>query len=214
VLQSQSVHDCGRWQFTLRELLVGTAAVAAILGFGSWQGPLGAAGVLAVAGLCLLGMAFFSHRKRLAVFSGVCLLVAGSIAGLFYFGPRSEMAQVCVICGKVIAEPVFSGVTLRKREVETGMSRWYRLAGLRPHTHQWIFLYGWGQDWGGHQDFVYPGDGGALAELWLLRKAWDKVDRATFNDLAEDYYTTCDDISKVPNFHKKCDRLGVTSRDP
>ncbi len=212
--RNQAVHDRRRWQFTLREMLIGTALVAAVLGFGSWQGPLGAAGVLAVAGLCLLGMAVFSRRKRLAVFSGVCLLVAGSIAGLFYFGPRSEIGGVCVICGKRIVAPVFGGVSLRRYEVETDLSRWYRLAGLRPHTHQWILLYGWGQDWGGHQDFVCPGDGGAMGELFLLRKAWDKVDRATFNDLAEDYYNTCDDESKVPNFHKKCDRLGVTYRDP
>ncbi len=109
--QNRRVRDRPRWQFTLREMLIGTALVAAVLGFGSWQGPLGAAGVLAVAGLCLLGMAVFSRRRRLAVFSGICLLMAGTIMGLFFFGPRSETCMVCTVCGKEKGLFDFVGIT-------------------------------------------------------------------------------------------------------
>jgi len=211
---TQPGHDRRRWQFSLRELLVGTAVVAAVLGFGSWQGPLGAAGVLAVAGLCLLGMAVFSRRRRLAVFSGICLLLAAAGAGLFFFGPRSEICWVCPMCGKRMIIPEFCGVTLSERECETELSRWYYHAGLRPHQHRWVDLYAWGQYWGGRREGYAFGGRELVAELCLLRTAWDQVDRAAFNDLAKDYYATWDDVPKIREYRKKCKRLGVTLADP
>jgi hypothetical protein len=207
--QQQSVRDCGRWQFTLREMLIGTALVAAVLGFGSWQGPLGAAGVLAVAGLCLLGMAFFSRRQRLAVFSGICLLLSAVDAGLFFFGPRSETGMICSTCGRGKGIAVFLGITWREREYETRLSEWYHLAGLRSHQHRWVLVSSSHQRWGGgwgHNTYTI---GGEFVELWLLRKAWDKADQPTFHDLVEDYYATRKDPSKTPAFCEKCTRLGV-----
>jgi hypothetical protein len=204
----KSASELTWWQFTLGELMIATAIFAAVLGFAAWLGPLGPAYVLTATGVCLLGLGIHRRRKRFAVFAGICLLLAVVDGGLFYFGPQSAGGMICLVCRERYVAGTFAGFHLPVRDIETDLSKWYRQAGLRPHKHRWEFDFVWWQDWGGGRgsSFRY---GEELPPLEMLKDAQEKVNRATFEALVEDYYATVEDPKKIAGFRDKCRNLGV-----
>jgi hypothetical protein len=195
-----------RWQFTLQELMIGTALFSAVLGFAKWKGPLGAAGVLIATSVILLGLFFLLRHKRLAVYSGICFLLCLIVVGLYRFAPCADLCQLCPICGKQREIKTYLGVTWSDKEVDTDLSDWCRHMGFSPHEHQWTMLCATEQSWGGgwvHLDWF----GFEVAGLHRLKEVSEKLDRATLDDLVNDYRAAQQDRTKLKAFWEKIDRL-------
>jgi hypothetical protein len=208
VSQDESPHSRTRWQFTLRDLLIGIAIFAAVLGIAKWLGPLGAAGALAGVAVSLLGWAVYSRRKGLAVWSGICLAVCLVDLGLFWFGPRSHVVSVCTVCGEKRDIATFLGIKWHEVNQETELSKWYREAELRTHSHTWTVYWSFEQHWGGDQS--YSGSfGWQLYPLKLLRQSRNVLDRKICSELERDFADIGDDEGKIKAFCKKCHKMGV-----
>lgn len=193
-------------QFTLQNLMAGTALFSAVLGFFKWKGPLGAAGILIVLSVILLGLFFLLRRNRLAVYCGICFLLCLIDVGLYRFAPRSEVCLLCSICGKHRGIETHLGVTWHDKEFDSDLSEWYCRVGFNPHEHQWVHLSSTEQLWGGGTT-CYDSFGFAVAALYRLKEVSEKVDRSTFDDLAKDYRVARQDRTKLKAFWEKCDRL-------
>jgi len=201
-----TTHTRVRWQFTLRTVLIGITAFCAVLGLGAWKGAVWAIGGLVIVSSCLVAIAIHSRRKRRIVCSMLCLLAALSAGGLYFFGSRSVVVSLCPVCGKERVVESFLGVTWRDRECDGELSRWYRHMKLKPHVHRWVHLCSTYQYWGG-QKTHFDSFGFELIPLRLLKQASEQVDRATLEDLAQDYYAAREDPTKIAGFVNRCEEI-------
>jgi hypothetical protein len=204
-LANRATERPARFQFTLRAAMIAVGVVGVVLGFTKWKGIPGAIGFLLVADLCVLAFAACTKRRRLAIRSGIGLLLPVSLAALYCFGPRSWVQSICVVCGKEKEVETFLGVTLREKEWDTELSTWYCEAGMRPHAHQWVHLCSRVQSWGG-QAMNSDSFGFELLPLEALREISPKVDRSTFEDLAQAYYAMREDPTenRIRSFGDRC----------
>ncbi len=202
----QSPLPRSRWQFTLRSAMIGLTVCCAALGLAKWRGVSTALVVLLAADCCLFALCVYRRQRRGIVFWSACLvpLLAGS--GLWFFGPASTEAFYCRLCGKINERETFLGITWYDAEHETEHSEWYRSAGLKLHSEQWAFLCSSEQQWGGGWAH-YDSFGFELAMLDELREVSTKVDPATFEELAEEYYATRDDATRTGAFMERCEKI-------
>ena len=185
--------------------MIAVGVVCVVLGFTAWKGVPGTIGSLLVADLGILTFAVCSKRWRLVVGSGIGLLAPLVLAGLYFFGPWSEVCNICIVCGKKKVIETFLGITLREEELDSEWSVWYGEVGMRPHAHQWVHLCSTVQGWGGPFVLVHADSFGfELEPLDLLKEVSQEVDRATFEHLAEDYYATRQDPATIPSFIHRC----------
>lgn len=207
-LANRATERPARFQFTLRAAMIAVGIVCVVFGFAAWKGVPGAIGSLLVADLCILAFAAYSRRRRLAVGSGVGLSVPLVLTALYFFGPWAEVYSICTMCGKQKGIETFLGITLREEEHETEWSEWYREAGMRPHAHQWVHLCSAVHCWG---RLVMCSDsfGFELIPLDALREVSEKVDRTTFEELAEEYYAMRQDPTetRIRSFGDRCREL-------
>jgi len=195
-----------RWQFTLREMLIGVTVFCVLLGLASWKGVAWGIGGGIVISLCLVGAAIYARRKRRIICSVLCLVIALSVGGLHFFGPSSSVVSVCPIFGKEKTTETVLGATWRESVKDSDLSNWYGQMKLKPHTHQWLHLCSTRQRWGG-EVICYDSFGFELAPLQFLKKVSENADAATFEELAQDYCDLGQDPIRTHKFVAKC--LGI-----
>lgn len=196
----------GQWQFTLRAAMVGVTAFSAILGLAVWKGVVAAAGCVAAASACFVGLAVYRRRKRAALCAGACLFVGVLGLALYFFGPQSVEHSICRVCDKHWVVATFLGVKWYDKERDSELSKWYRRAGLRAHDHRWTHFSSTVQTWRGDV-MCYDSFGFGLYPLDLLREASKEVDPPTFEDLAEQYWAACQAPDKWPDFAARCRKI-------
>jgi hypothetical protein len=184
-------------------------AICVVLGLSQWIGAWVAVASLFAANIFVLGHAVYSRRRRLLVWSAVCLALLVSGVLLVRFAPFSAEASMCRVCGKGRGKLIVLGVKVYENVYDTELSRWYQRTGLRPHAHDWAFLSSTERHWDGQEQNT-----DSLGHLGLdtialdcFRDASARMDAATFDSVAEDYYATQDDTSKVRAFVERCDRI-------
>jgi hypothetical protein len=145
-------------------------------------------------------------KKRVLTSLCGCLLLLTIGVMLYFFGPRSEVVSVCLICGKEKATGTLLGLTWFDKERETDLSEWYQRKGLKAHKHRWVHLCSNHQRWGG-QVGCYDSFGFELFPLELLRQVSEKVDQSSFEEFVKDYYAMRQDKVKTVSFVSKCRRI-------
>jgi hypothetical protein len=200
------MHRQGRFQFTLRSLLIATAVLSAAMGLGTWKGIAWGLGFLIATDLALITWALVFRRWRRATGWGLCLLLLLSGPALYRFGPRTEREDYCRICGRYRTERTILGLKWHEAEEENWSSQWYRQVGLEPHAHEWRYFCSYQQEWGGggmHGDSF----GFELAALDRLQEVHLKADKTTFKELAALYLATRQDRSRLSEFYDRCDKI-------
>lgn len=173
-------------QFSLRWLMAATAVVAATFGMLMWRG-------VTPAGLLLLGVlcaavvrALVRRRKKAAIAYGVVALVPIVAMGLDSFGPKSATDYVCSLCGKSRIQSSVLGIVWQDYERDNHRTLWYKEAGFPDHEHQWGYLCGTEQPWGGGRIHSDTFGWGTIDKLGALQDIWpyiDTAERAMLSDL-------------------------------
>jgi hypothetical protein len=145
-------------------------------------------------------------KKRTIVGIGLAVLFVAAGVGLYFFGPCSECASICRVCGKYRIQRTRLGVMWYDHERDNDLSQWYQETGMRPHGHQWTPLSAWIRHWGGGGECL-DWFGWEVEPLRLLRDATQHVDQATGKDLVREYEAMPQDSAKRRAFFERCDKI-------
>jgi hypothetical protein len=165
--------------------------------------------VLTLGLLCfieLFAFAVWTRRKRLILSTGIVVFVLSTLV-LVLLGPHSGVRLHCRICGRDRIVGTSFGATWYDKERESELSEWYQQVNLPEHTHDWIHLCSTEKSWGADDPSCADSFGFALAPLHRLREVWERVDDATFQDLAQQYIAMQEDPSLRRAFGERCRAL-------
>lgn len=148
-----------------------------------------------------------ANRAVLALVVCSFAIVAFALGVCILQGPRLEKSSqescVCSVCGQEKCEAAVLGLTYRSERRETDLSKWYWSNGLPPHSHRWETTDWTVRYWDGTY-FSPSFDYCANIPLQLLREAVGKVDRATAEELKDDYRRAQSNESAASRFANRC----------
>ena len=151
-----------------------------------------------------------AHRKRLLLWSGVCLSIVLVATALCFFAPFAAEVSICRICGKQKSTLTVLGVKWYTNEFDTELSDWYHNSHLRSHPHEWVFLCSTARQWGG-QVTCYDSFGFELSGLRQFQEASAKMDQATLQGFAREYDAIQNDPRKSCRFFERLEKMPPTA---
>jgi hypothetical protein len=207
-LKSQNTNSCNtRWQFTLRDMMIGVTLLCVVLAFANWLGIYGLIGSLLLIIFFVLGIAIYKRRKRLAILSCICLvtLIVGPVL-YFYIGSWSFVVNACGKCGKEQIIVQIMTMNIFREEKDSNLSNWYMHIDPEHHDHQWQILYSTARTWIGSVE-CSDSFGFFLHPLNRLKEVSEKVDKTTFLEILSDYKALKQNQESRSSFYDRCDQI-------